>query len=280
MRLRIAILILLTSVGPLWADQAIQNVQEALKDQGFYYGEITGTKDADTTAAIRRYQIRNGLQITGDLNEETLKSLGVDSSGARAIAKASPSPVPAAPDSSDLRAEPRESAGPTNPLTGQPFPEPPQSRQVPARSVYDFGPARPAENFAGTPYEAAPPQVQRNVIISAQNILARRGLYRGAIDGNAGSDLEFSLRAYQARVRLPVTGRLDLETLAASSFCRVPTRRFTCRAAVRCAKRPCAVNGFPTADCSPRRIRPVADRSCEAIAIVGLSFILLEAHCL
>src|SRR5437899_12911200 len=97
MRLRIAILILLTSVGPLWADQAIQNVQQALKDQGFYYGEITGTKDADTTAAIRRYQIRNGLQITGDLNEEALKSLGVDSSVARASAKASPSPVRTAP---------------------------------------------------------------------------------------------------------------------------------------------------------------------------------------
>src|SRR5207249_11681335 len=102
MKLRIAIFILLTSVGPLWADQPIENVQQALKDQGFYYGEITGTKDADTTAAIRRYQIRNGLQITGDLNEETLKSLGVDSSSARAIAKASPSPVPTAPDTSDF----------------------------------------------------------------------------------------------------------------------------------------------------------------------------------
>src|SRR6184192_1289116 len=79
MRLRIAILILLTSVGPLWADQAIQNVQQALKDQGFYYGEITGTKDADTTAAIRRYQIRNGLQITGELNAETQRSLGLAS---------------------------------------------------------------------------------------------------------------------------------------------------------------------------------------------------------
>src|SRR6266581_8580413 len=218
MRLRIAILILLASVGPLWADQIIQNVQQALKDQGFYYGEITGAKDADTTAAIRRYQIRNGLPITGDLNDETLKSLGVDSSGVRAIAKASPSPVPAAPaapNTSDLRAERHESAAPINPLTGQPFPEPQQDRRGPVRPDYDAVPGRLAENFAGTPYEAAPPQVQRNVIISAQNILARRGLYRGAIDGNAGSDLEFSLRAYQARVRLPVTGRLDLETLAA-----------------------------------------------------------------
>src|SRR3981081_3001022 len=87
------------------ADQTIESVQQALKDQGFYYGEVTGEKDADTTAAIRRYQIRNGLQISGDLNDETLKSLGVDSSGARAIVKASPTPAPAAPETADLRAE-------------------------------------------------------------------------------------------------------------------------------------------------------------------------------
>jgi peptidoglycan hydrolase-like protein with peptidoglycan-binding domain len=226
MKLRIAVVVLLAALSAAArADQVVQNVQQALKDQGFYYGEVTGEKDADTTAAIRRYQIRNGLQISGDLNDETLKSLGVDSSGARAIVKASPTPVPAAPEASDLRAEPRESSAPTNPLTGQPFPEPQQDRsaegqirrgeQLPVRPDYDAVPAQPTENFAGTPYESAPPQVQRDVIISAQNILARRGLYRGAYDGNVSPDLEFSLRAYQARARLPVTGRLDLDTLAA-----------------------------------------------------------------
>src|SRR5882762_5188151 len=225
MKLRIAVVVLVAALAPgARADQAVQNVQQALKDQGFYYGEVTGEKDADTTAAIRRYQIRNGLQISGDLNDETLKSLGVDSSGARAIVKASPTPAPAAPETSDLRAQPRESSAPTNPLTGQPFPEPQQDRsadgrirggeQAPVRD-YDAVPAHPSENFAGTPYEAAPPQIRRDVIISAQNLLARRGLYRGAIDGFPSPDLEFSLRAYQARVRLPVTGRLDLETLAA-----------------------------------------------------------------
>jgi peptidoglycan hydrolase-like protein with peptidoglycan-binding domain len=226
MKLRIAVVVLLAALAAAArADQAVQNVQQALKDQGFYYGEVTGEKDADTTAAIRRYQIRNGLQISGDLNDETLKSLSVDSSGARAIVKASPTPAPVAPKTSDLRAEPRESSAPTNPLTGQPFPEPQQDRsaegqirrgeRVPVQPDYDAVPARPAENFAGTPYASAPPQVQRDVILSAQNILARRGLYRGAFDGNVSPDLEFSLRAYQARARLPVTGRLDLDTLAA-----------------------------------------------------------------
>jgi peptidoglycan hydrolase-like protein with peptidoglycan-binding domain len=217
MKVGMAVLTLIASVGVLFADPMIENVQQALKDQGFYYGEITGNKDADTTAAIRRYQIRNGLQITGDLNDETLKALGVNSAGGRAVVKASPT---AGPDTSDLRAplkqepEPEQTQTPTNPLTGQPFPEPPrgQDRQPPNTSIV---PGRPAGNFAGTPYEMAPPEIQRNVIVSAQNILAQRGLYRGPIDGSVGPDFEFSVRAYQARVRLPVTGRLDLETLAA-----------------------------------------------------------------
>jgi peptidoglycan hydrolase-like protein with peptidoglycan-binding domain len=57
--------------------------------------------------------------------------------------------------------------------------------------------------------------VQRNVVLSAQIALARRGLYHEEINGVFGPTMEFSLRAYQARTRLPVTGRLDLETLAA-----------------------------------------------------------------
>src|SRR2546425_2871832 len=103
MKLSIAVALLLAAIATAaQADQAVQNVQQALKDQGFYYGEVTGEKNADTTAAIRRYQIRNGLQISGDLNDETLRSLGVDSSGARAIVKASPTPAPAAPETSDF----------------------------------------------------------------------------------------------------------------------------------------------------------------------------------
>ena len=215
MKIRTAVLIFFLPMGALLADPVIENVQQALKDEGFYYGEVTGNKDADTTAAIRRYQIRNGLQITGDLNDETLKALGVNSSGGRAVVKASPT---VAPGNSDLRAplkeepEPEQTQGPTNPLTGQPFPQPRQEPQPPRD--HD-GPPRTSGNFAGTPYEAAPLEVQRNIIISAETFLARRGLYRGPIDGSPSPDLEFSLRAYQSRVRLPVTGRLDLETLAA-----------------------------------------------------------------
>jgi len=212
MKFRIAVFVITGALAvSAQADPSVESAQQALKDEGFYYGEVTGEKDADTTAAIRRYQIRNGLQITGDLNEETLKALGINSSGARSVVKASPTSAPeasATPDTSDLRADRHPNAGPSNPLTGQPFPDPSQDRDRSAS-------AQPGGNFAGTPFEASPPQVQQNVIASAQSILARQGLYRGMIDGTVGPELEFSLRAYQSRVHLPITGRLDLETLAA-----------------------------------------------------------------
>src|SRR5215467_7081317 len=76
--------------GLVHADQTTQSVQQALKDQGFYYGNVTGDKSAETTAAIRRYQIRNGLQVTGEINAEMLQSLNLSSSS-----KAASLPQPA-----------------------------------------------------------------------------------------------------------------------------------------------------------------------------------------
>src|ERR1043166_4715543 len=80
MKRKIAYLLFAVSVAGLArADQTVQSVQQALKDQGFYYGNVTGDKSAETTAAVRRYQIRNGLQVTGEMNPETLRSLNVNS---------------------------------------------------------------------------------------------------------------------------------------------------------------------------------------------------------
>lgn len=60
-----------------WADDLTKAVQQKLKDQGFFYGEATGQPGSETDAAIRRYQIRYGLKVTGGLNDETMRSLGL-----------------------------------------------------------------------------------------------------------------------------------------------------------------------------------------------------------
>jgi len=64
------------------------------------------------------------------------------------------------------------------------------------------------------------------VIVSAQIALARYRLYREPIDGIYGPAMELSLRAYQAQIRLPVTGRLDMDTLVALRLLPGPRQQF------------------------------------------------------
>ena len=214
MKITTAAVIFMGSMMLMRADQLVESVQQSLKDEGFYYGEVNGDMNANLTAAIRRYQIRNGLQVSGELNDETLRSLGIKSSGLSrgTTTAASPTPAPRATPSES----PSDETQPASPLPQvQPFSNaPPQGQQVFPSSP--IGPANsPGEVFADTPFQTAPPGVQRNVILSAQIALARYGLYREQIDGIFGPAMELSLRAYQSQTRLPVTGRLDLETLAA-----------------------------------------------------------------
>jgi peptidoglycan hydrolase-like protein with peptidoglycan-binding domain len=66
----------LTFATGLRADDNVREVQEKLRDGGFYSGEVDGAYSSDLSAALSRYQIRNGLPITGQLDVETSKALG------------------------------------------------------------------------------------------------------------------------------------------------------------------------------------------------------------
>lgn len=79
MRIRavlIAIAIGFALAGSGWASDDVREVQEKLRDDGFYSGEIDGAYSSDLSAALTRYQIRNGLPITGQLDADTGKALG------------------------------------------------------------------------------------------------------------------------------------------------------------------------------------------------------------
>lgn len=69
--------ITLAAASSLRADDNVSKVQRRLKAGGFYFGEINGNYDNDTAAGVTRYQIRNGLQITGKLDAQTRFALGV-----------------------------------------------------------------------------------------------------------------------------------------------------------------------------------------------------------
>ena len=195
MKGKIATVILMIGLVPLTrADSTVQEAQQELKEQGYYFGQINGEKDADTIAAIRRFQIRSGLPITGELDEQTLRT---------------------------LRSGTASSSAPTNTLQPQrPEDEQPEEATPPPREAPIAPPERApsqasANIFSNTPYEMAPPELQQQVVVGAQTLLRRRGFYKGMSDGIFSPNLEFSIRAFQSRVGIVPSGRLDMETLAA-----------------------------------------------------------------
>ncbi len=201
MKRKIGTAILASALAQLaLADSTVQQAQEELKEQGYYFGQINGDKNADTIVAIRRFQIRNGLQVTGELDQETLRA--VHAASASSTAATTPTPQP----------RNLEDSGNTTERVA-PATSPPRDLQT-----YRAQPA-PAESatsiFRNTPYEMAPPELQQRVILGAQTLLRWRGLYKGESDGVFGPNLEFSVRAFQSRLGIPPNGRLDMDTLAA-----------------------------------------------------------------
>jgi peptidoglycan hydrolase-like protein with peptidoglycan-binding domain len=73
--------LVLAAASSLRADENVRFVQSRLKEGGFYSGEVNGNYNSDTAAAVTRYQIRNGLQITGKLDAQTSHALGVAAAG-------------------------------------------------------------------------------------------------------------------------------------------------------------------------------------------------------
>ncbi len=209
--------VLLATWSLAWADPVTESAQQKLKDEGFYYGEVNGKKDADTTAALRRYQIRHGLQITGGLNDETQRALGLTTKPPPPPAP-HPSQTPGPTPPGFLEETPAPSVAP--PRSSTPEPDDAENRPAPPRSH-----AESANLFSGTPYESAPPFAQQDIVRRAQLLLERQGYYRGAIDGLSGPGLQVALRNYQARFGLRPSGRLDVETLASLSL--LPEQRTT-----------------------------------------------------
>lgn len=188
--------------GLVRADQTVQSVQQTLKDQGFYYGNVTGDKSAETTAAIKRYQIRNGLQVSGEINPETLQSLNV-SPKSNPTSSSQSAPKPAMAQSSP--APPLDQSAPVAQNSS------PQSAQSPSDPNRQRG---STSGFSGAAYTSPPQRINKRLVLAeVQRQLMSRGYYQGSVDGRSGRRTALALRAFQLQSGLPPTGHLDMSTL-------------------------------------------------------------------
>jgi peptidoglycan hydrolase-like protein with peptidoglycan-binding domain len=65
--------------GPVFRStkEQIKQAQVLLRARGFYSGQEDGKLNADTRAALKKYQEAEGLKVTGTLNKVTLEKMGV-----------------------------------------------------------------------------------------------------------------------------------------------------------------------------------------------------------
>jgi peptidoglycan hydrolase-like protein with peptidoglycan-binding domain len=58
----------------------VRQVQQKLKDDGIYKGQVDGIDGPETTQALEQFQQKNGLKQTGQLDHDTLAKLGINGS--------------------------------------------------------------------------------------------------------------------------------------------------------------------------------------------------------
>src|SRR6266516_2795719 len=180
-RIMAHLLLAVCVAGSVRADQATHSVQQSLKDQGFYYGNVTGDKSAETTAAVRRYQIRSGLKVTGEMDPETLRSLNVNSNSAA---------------SSQSTSKPAVAQQNTNTVRPVETPRLDQNSVQQPPSAPDHQPEMNS-TFPGALYQSASPRMSKRMVIAeVQRQLISHGYYQGRIDGSYRRRTAFALRAF------------------------------------------------------------------------------------
>jgi hypothetical protein len=58
--------------------RGIRHIQSILAQAGYYSGELTGEWDEKTIEALRKFQAANNIPVTGKLDPETIRKLGLD----------------------------------------------------------------------------------------------------------------------------------------------------------------------------------------------------------
>lgn len=231
---RIRFVLLAIATG-LWfaalvrAGDNVREVQEKLRDDGLYSGEIDGAYSSDLSAALSRYQVRNGLPITGQLDLETSKALGADpavgpgTAGAeqssetwRRLRKAERRTPRSAQRSETAATEARETSSPTDgetPATEtETQPQSAPKARISAETTEEE-PAPPVE--ARNSSETVKPAGVPPATTSAEEFSAERlrdyvaAFVLAGLDRNVGAETEF----FADRVQYYDQGAIDREKI-------------------------------------------------------------------
>lgn len=160
--------------GNSQSTSSMRQVQQQLKNDGYYSGKIDGVDGAMTRSAIRQYQKSNNLPVTGRLDQQTKSDL--------------------------LSAQ----TNPTNGNNPQTNPNNPNSQT----SANTAGNTQTSGNNNSNMANNSTSNIQ-----AAQQLLQEKGLYNGVVNGVMNPQTQTAIRHFQQNNNLSVTGRLDQKTL-------------------------------------------------------------------
>jgi peptidoglycan hydrolase-like protein with peptidoglycan-binding domain len=154
-------------------DRNIANLQNLLRDRGFYNGALTGVLGSRTTEAIVAAQKAYGLTADGIAGTRTIAAL--ESGSPAKIQPVIPSPIPISPT---IRVETKPQV--STPATPSVRPTTAAAIAQPAPLVT---PVQPIVTVAPQPAPTAPSSASNPQILELQNLLTERGFYNGKADG-------------------------------------------------------------------------------------------------
>src|SRR5438552_19066977 len=79
--LKVGAFLLLLSALLVRADELTRRAQEELRKRNLYFGDVNGQMNSELANAIKKYQARKGFAQTGQVDEETSRSLKIPYTG-------------------------------------------------------------------------------------------------------------------------------------------------------------------------------------------------------
>jgi peptidoglycan hydrolase-like protein with peptidoglycan-binding domain len=198
---------------PRSRSEIITDVQRELARRGFYDGPADGIHGSKTDAAIRKFEKKAGLPLTGEPSEALLKTMvQTPADGARG-----PSPSAGKPRIDPIAALlPRLEQSPTQQRSASSGGNADSIAAVPRAEPFAAAPraepiaALPRSNPGGTPPQSdQSAQAPSKLVKAVQQALADFGYGQVKPTGISDVDTRAAIEAFETTHKLPVTGQIS-----------------------------------------------------------------------
>lgn len=196
--------------APAVSTAMITEAQTELRRRGYAISAITGTANAETTAAVRSYQADARMPVTGAINDDLLRQLRTAQADSDAIYREQVKQVQAALNAAGYNAGPPDGA--LGPKSRAAIARYQSDNELPATGAIDAGLLASLGVETGTGGTANAGTAA--TIREAQQELRAHGYTTASVNGTLDASTRDAIRSYQRDAGLAVTGEVSPELLA------------------------------------------------------------------